>query len=698
MTVRNSFTDDAAATLMRIGGINVGDHDNDDAGTFQVYYKGLLACTSGVYLSYGSVHHTYYMQTTLAHNGLLIYNPNLADSEMTYSSSGKVNNLPRYWYTGGQKPVVSTTLDQVMSGNAIVAELIGHESKLTDGKAKYGYMAGDITKAYDSSTVDYVGRRMLTVYTGDANYPMLFFVFDSIESDSADFRKTFLLHTSNEPNINTTNRSATIVNGDGKMVYYNVLGGDKIQAIGGTGYDFWVGNGNDFDGTAASGKQCTDEHIKKDYSEDIWGRIEVSVSGEVRTDMLSVMYVTDKSNTSALTPKAFENNTFALTTISDVTAVFIKALDRHETSLAFTTDGTGDMSYYVSGMRAGSWKVSVNGQDKGTYTVTEDGGLLTFDATAGNVVITPGDDIAPTGKITYVTGDGTVEENAPTTYTYGQALPITVKATHPTDTFAGWYFDEDCTLPATEIPATSVGSVKLYAKWFMNFIDEDYSNVSIHTNGDKTLTDTGVWYAPNTTGSTFETMTEGGVSFLRWTLGNAAEKNSYIITKTVTGRTYADMAPSDAILSMQVDLKKPEGKDILEFSFRLNSPGGTYGRHYLFHVTRDGSIYFGQASSGEKIGELKADGSITSMRMVFDFINAKIYFYSESGEVIYTFDAVVPEVALNADKSLTPSSTNAWREHLTGYYFYFEEHCSLSDAGRAIDICRIKVKQGNIFE
>lgn len=689
MTVRNSFTADAASAFMRIGGLHTGSHDSDDAGTFQLYYKGLLACTSGVYNTYGATHHQYYMQTTVSHNGLLIYNPDF-------------KNTDNGWYSGGQIAITDTaTFDDWTNGNNVVGELLGYDYSSSKSSVDYAYIAGDITKAYHTKTVDYVGRRMLTVYTDDEKYPMIFFVFDSIDSDSADFRKTFLLHTVNEPTINEADRSAVIVNGEGKAIFKNTVGGDKIQKIGGEGFAYWIGNGNDFDGTEASGKNCVDEYVTEDRHDTIWGRLEVSAGGEERTDMLSVMYVTDADNNDTLEISSFENDTIALTTVGDVTAVFIKSINRNEKSLSFIAEGSGEnMEYYVSGMLEGTWKVSVNGEDRGSYKVKEESGLLRFTAPAGEVTLIPGDDIASTsqGKILYDTGRGVLTPGAPTTYQYGVTTPITATAEHPKDIFAGWYFDYSYTQPATVIPADSTGAVRLYAKWNMTFIDEDYTDSKVNTSSELKTVNT-IKYWSNNTGSSFVTMTENGESFLRWTYANDTNNTASIQTETVTGKTFADMTMSDAVVSVQIDVKNPENKDLLGFKFRFNTPGAAYGRLPLFRITNDGVIHFGAETTGETVGNVSKDGSITSIRLVVDFVNAKIYFYNTEGEKTSTFDIVVPTEALTKDDTLTPGSANEWRaKYLNGYYFYFEEVSGAADVGKAVDICTVKLVQGNIFE
>ena len=50
---------------------------------------------------------------------------------------------------------------------------------------------------------------------------------------------------------------------------------------------------------------------------------------------------------------------------------------------------SNDITYYVCGLKAGEWKVTVDGKDCGSFTATAEGGLLTFTAPAGNVTITP---------------------------------------------------------------------------------------------------------------------------------------------------------------------------------------------------------------------------------------------------------------------------------------------------------------------
>jgi hypothetical protein len=70
-------------------------------------------------------------------------------------------------------------------------------------------------------------------------------------------------------------------------------------------------------------------------------------------------------------------------------ALFATSRTEAKTSLSCKTTGSASMDYYVSGLAAGKWKVEVNDKTVGTFEATEEGGLLTFEAPAGTVTISP---------------------------------------------------------------------------------------------------------------------------------------------------------------------------------------------------------------------------------------------------------------------------------------------------------------------
>ena len=371
---RNSWKNDQAAVLMKVGVKTTGNHDHLDCGQFQIYYREMLAGDTGAYVKYGDNHHYYYHQATIAHNSLLIYNPSFASDTSTYKG----------YYTGGQRfqklgEISSSNYEAWKTGTKYVtATVTGHEEGYADAEKTqpvYAYIAGDITPAYDSSTVSEVTRRMLTVFdTGNADVPMYFFVFDSITAKSANYKKTFLLHTVTEPTV--SGNKVTEVVGNGKLVLQNVIGNNvTITKRGGQNANYLVNN------------KSVDNYVQLDNSynrdDEYWGRVEISPATGNKTDrLLNVMYVCDADKSPNLTATAIETNEVNGAVIGNTAAVFVSVSARRTASFAFTAQGTGTLNYYVSGVKAGTWMLSYGGTTL-KLSATEDGGFLTFTAPAG---------------------------------------------------------------------------------------------------------------------------------------------------------------------------------------------------------------------------------------------------------------------------------------------------------------------------
>ena len=350
---RDKWTSSQAAVLMKIGCRTTANHDHYDAGSFQIFYKSPLAIDSGCYFSYGNDHHFYYHQATIAHNSLLIYNSSLSG-----------NN-----YSGGQKRRDEPeTLSAWQSDTYKTGEVTGVSYGYNESTPTYAYLAGDIAAAYPALTVSEVTRRMLAVYaTEDSAAPMYFFVFDNITAANPSYKKTFLLHVPNEPTIE--GKTVSVVNSQGKLVLQNVVGGDVITTKG----QYEMYNGSTLD---AGGRD-----------DGAWGRVEISPNtGSATNQMLNVMYVCKDGEDPELVATAVTGSGITGAAIGNTVAVFVNAKTRKDSEFSFTATGSGTKNYYVSGVDAGDWTVSVGGQTVGVVTATEDGGFVTFSAPAGSAV------------------------------------------------------------------------------------------------------------------------------------------------------------------------------------------------------------------------------------------------------------------------------------------------------------------------
>ncbi len=364
-------------------------HAHMECGSFQIYYKGALATDSGAYASWGGAHHMGYNMQTISSNSLLIYNPSLKD----YKHSGRENMI----YSGGQSIANGANLPETLEGIMKHPALnqctsLGVANVEKDGKYLYSYMAGDMTGAYDEETVDEVTRYMFAVATGDAKCPYVVLTFDRITSDDASYRKSALIHVQNEPTI-TNDGFAIVTNGDGKLVVQSVMANTEYTVIGGEGREFWIPgvdeNGN-YSLEAGKNLPTGMSLVPGSLAEYGWGRIEISpAEADLTNHMLTVMYVTDKSN-SALPTKAqdISSDNLAGAMIFGKAILFPKNEKLLTEESSFTVSAGGEC--FVTGVTAGKWNVTSGGNTVATVDVAEGTNMFSFNAAvAGTYTITP---------------------------------------------------------------------------------------------------------------------------------------------------------------------------------------------------------------------------------------------------------------------------------------------------------------------
>jgi len=378
MVARTGWEDgresDNVIAYMNIGELWSANHEHLEAGSFQLYYKGLLASESGNYGSgYASAHDLSYNKRSIAHNTLAIYDPDEKESYYGTTSNDGGQRVPG----GGMEKL---TLDDWKSAGYETGTVLDHEFGPDEQYPEYTYIKGDITKAYGSK-VSEVLRSMVFLPLEDEDHPAVLIVMDKVTSSNASFKKSFLLHILEEPSISgnttTVTRTAYGLN-NGKMVVETLLPADaKIEKIGGPGKEYWV-DGQNFD-VGVYDPETSNEGQG-------WGRIEISPAKANKTDyFLNVMTVGDADSKAAdLKSTLIESDTLAGAVVSDRVAVFGKDAKRMEKEVSFTIPGTGEFKVFVSGIKEGTWTTG-DGED---VIVTKDGGAAYFTASAGAVKLT----------------------------------------------------------------------------------------------------------------------------------------------------------------------------------------------------------------------------------------------------------------------------------------------------------------------
>ena len=378
---------DDVVVQMKVGGVQVNNHQHFDAGHFQIYYKGILASDSGVYqgldnstaaggTAYGSKHYNMYMTKTIAHNSMLVYDPDESNGE---GNRREVNDGGQRAAGGGNEPWSIKTIlnepDYYRTGMVAGQEI---DSK-NPVDPEYTYIKGDLTNAYSDKVTDFK-RSFMFLNFFDEEVPAALVVFDKVTSSDAAFKKTWLLHGVEEPTVNgnqtifrRTYQSPSLPVGyNGKLTVDTMLpkADDTVINIVG-GEEEGYSNVNGYDYTGYPSKTPVDEG--NTY------RMELSPKSARKTDyFLNVMQVSDNDKEHYYKPEMLENELFYGVQIKDRAVFFSKSGNRVGDNI--TLELPDDLlKVTLCDVKAGKWSVTQNGTANNVFA-TEDGGVLSFEA------------------------------------------------------------------------------------------------------------------------------------------------------------------------------------------------------------------------------------------------------------------------------------------------------------------------------
>ena len=363
MTARSSWGEDAVIVEMKVNEQFAGNHQHIDGGSFQIYYKGPLALDSGIYETttggYNTESNKSYTKRTIAHNGLLVYDPD--EIFECYNYGGEDKTL-RAANDGGQRlPGIGwdtcRSLEQLLSEEFTVGKTLAHAFGPSSRKPEYSYLKGDITKSYSSKVKD-VRRSFVFLNLNDKTIPAALVIYDHVVSSNAAFKKTWLLHSSEEPEIIgnefTVKRTQ---NGDSGMLHCATLLPEDpaIKAVGGPGKEFWV-NGVAYPSTPKPSRP--DNACERGA----W-RVEVSPSAESEEDrFFHVIQIADNDCGSFHQRERFSGEWIDGVAFAGWAITFSKSGKALEEDFSFTLPGAASRKVLVTDVAAGKWQVYKDGK------------------------------------------------------------------------------------------------------------------------------------------------------------------------------------------------------------------------------------------------------------------------------------------------------------------------------------------------
>ena len=386
MMARTGWDENSVIAEMKINEHFYGNHQHLDGGTFQIYYKGPLAIDSGAYQGssggYNSPHCKNYFKRTIAHNSLLIYDPDEVFECWNYGGGDKTKTAAN---DGGQRMPgdrweTCRSMEMLLSDDYTVGKALAHDFGPSEQTPEYSYLKGDITKAYTSKVKD-VRRSFVFLNLDDKEQPAAMVIYDNVESSDASFRKFWLMHSIEEPVVK--GREFTIsrtLNGDSGMLKNTVLlpSKAKIETVGGPGKEFWV-FGKNYPNAATSRPDPANER-------GAW-RVEVCpAKAALKDNFLNVIQVADAGFKQFDKVTAIESDTVAGAVVKDRVVIFNRDLKTMtECSFKLTAKSpTSGFKILVTDLEPGNWRVICDGKTVGDFTVDSQAGDLYFNGPCGN--------------------------------------------------------------------------------------------------------------------------------------------------------------------------------------------------------------------------------------------------------------------------------------------------------------------------
>ncbi|MCE5271921.1 heparinase II/III-family protein [bacterium] len=233
---------DDVVGMFKVMPLYVKNHDHLDRLSFQIYCRGALAIDSGEYEAslsgYDSDHWLQYYQRTIAHNCLLIRDP---DEKVVYRGRPVQADGGMPYPREGDNP---EKLESIAEPDFNLARVLAHAE---DPAGQYALVTGDATRGYGPK-VELVRRTFVFLKNRPGDGPVAsFIVHDRVRSSDPTFQKVFLLHSIEEPEVGKF--TVRVKRGgdrySGSMLCMTLLPvNPRIIKVGGPGHEFEVNGAN----------------------------------------------------------------------------------------------------------------------------------------------------------------------------------------------------------------------------------------------------------------------------------------------------------------------------------------------------------------------------------------------------------------------------------------------------------------------
>lgn len=173
---------------MKGGGYHFGNHQHSDAGSFQIYYRGLQAADLGQYHFYGTPYDSNFCKRSISHSMMLVVDPNEKFVGTTSNDGGtrNVRSCPR-------TPEQAVN-DPTFANGKKISSSFGPVPQ----RPLFSYFSVDLKSAYSDKIREYV-RTFCFLNLNNQQTPAALIVLDTITAAKPEFKKYWQVNTLNPP-------------------------------------------------------------------------------------------------------------------------------------------------------------------------------------------------------------------------------------------------------------------------------------------------------------------------------------------------------------------------------------------------------------------------------------------------------------------------------------------------------------------
>jgi len=353
------------------GGYNFTNHQHADAGSMQLYYRGLQVGDLGVYKFYGTPYDFDFNKRSISHSMMLAFDP----SE-TYPRS-KANDGGTRFNMRFPLSAKETQTDPLFNNGNVISADFG-PSKI---KPLFSYFSADLTGAY-SKKISSFTRSFCFLNLGREDIPAAIILSDDMTTANPEFKKYWQINTFNTPekaknNIILNNKRGDLVGKTHVEMLLPAKSDRKMQILIGP--------------DANSSFNVKFEHPSTGQPEENGHRIMISPKKSSGRDRFLTIFQITAGDTKPLPVKNFETEASHVIILADRLVSVSKTAGLVGSSFKLRIPADQMYQVFLTAMKAGYWNVT-GGKGKLAFNVLVPDGKNTifFSGAAGEYVISPG--------------------------------------------------------------------------------------------------------------------------------------------------------------------------------------------------------------------------------------------------------------------------------------------------------------------